>query len=173
VNRISTLVETTLNKLEPGDLFRKDFGDGERSLAILLRERTENTFLLGVIESRTFTTPLTWYSTNENSKCLSYGSDWTLEELHSGETVPGNTFQHREDAKLFIDGDGLILKFRPSQGLSHNTALFNLTGNVLKRDTLSTSASPVLRWRIWENRAAYDCQKEFIYEYEPKHNGND
>lgn len=138
-------------------------------MAILLRERTENTFLMGVIDSRIFAIPLAWHSTSENSKCLSYGSNWTLEELHGNETVPGNTFQHREDARLFIEGDGLILQFRPPQGLSHNTALFNLTGNLLKQDTLSTSASPVLKWRIWENRATYESQIAFIYEYKPRH----
>ncbi|MBY5614211.1 hypothetical protein [Rhizobium leguminosarum] len=160
--RSSGLVIKQVNDLHPGELIRHDFGSGS-GLLLLLEQLEDKSRLFGVITSPDFARPMQYHVKRPGGECLTYGTDWVLEELHGAETAIGTYHNHR-DAKLFVDEGGPVMAFSPGER-QHGYApvYFNLAASSVQQ-ALGTSAAAVLRWRLWTDQDHFDSQKDPLFE---------
>lgn len=154
MERNTSLNKANIADLVPGELFRHSFG-ADSSLLLFLREQEDGRGIVGVISSSAFKQPMMWHSMRREGACLSYGTDWFLEEIHGRETACGLSYT-QQTASLFIDDGGPVMSFLPGGG--HEFAFRKAHFNVLTNEEhhLSNDAAPILAWRIWESSAHFD-----------------
>jgi len=158
--RKSALVIKQINDLEPGELIRIDFGSGS-GLLLLLEDLEDKSKLFGVVTSPDFTKSMQYHVKRPGGKCLTYGMDWVLEEVHGPETSVGAS---QPLAKLFIDEGGPVMAFSPGERQhGYGPVYFNLAGSSIQQ-ALGTSAAPVLRWRLWGDQDHFDSHEDPLFE---------
>ncbi|GLR45645.1 hypothetical protein GCM10007880_61630 [Mesorhizobium amorphae] len=155
--------------LVPGELFRFALNSGaDGSLALMLGTNGDGDPLFGILRSPEFETPLTWYEGSSTDRCVSYGTEWLLEERPGPETAPGNAFQQDAKIRLFIDSGATVMRFTPPHGFVHQSINLDLT-NTKIGSALSTRAAPVANWAIWASIDQYKSPRaEALFEYPPK-----
>lgn len=150
---LMNLTPKNVGELTPGELVRMDFGTAS-ALVLLLSPDMEGDTIVGVIASPDFETPLCWSEARKSDRCLSYGTDWFLEERPGPETAPGRQLPGGRAPVAFYDTDGLVLRFAPPRGFAHQGFLFNLQKGVFLRQP-SSKAAPLDRWAIWASEEHY------------------
>lgn len=162
--RSSALRKTTIDDLVPGDMFRFSYGSG--AVLALFLERVENKSpRVGILRGPDFKNNMIWLDYNGGPReCLSYGSEWLLEEEHGSETYCGER-QSRGNARLYIDSPGLVMVFGPSNG---NSFGFNFVIDLQSNTSfsLTSDAAPILRWKIWENEDHRDSGNAPLFDTE-------
>jgi hypothetical protein len=164
-----SLIHKRAAELVPGELFRFAVSSGSgSSLALTLGGSGDGDPMFGILASPEFQNPLTWYEGSSTDCCLSYGTQWLLEERPGPETVPGNAFQQDATMRLFIDSGATILRFAPPQGFVHQSINFDLT-NGKSGVALSARVAPVANWAVWASLDQYKSPKATaLFEYPPK-----
>jgi hypothetical protein len=151
--RTSALQVKSANQLVPGELVRVSFG-AAAALALVLKRLPDDVILLGVIKSDAFTKPMTWYAGRLNDLCLSYGSDWIVEETHGPETACRSYFA-QEEATLALYPNGLVMSFRaPERVGRYHFEHFNV--EIDQQVDFNGNAAPISQWRMWESRDHFE-----------------
>ncbi|MBX5132525.1 hypothetical protein HJB80_07590 [Rhizobium lentis] len=102
-----------------------------------------------------------YYVKRPGGKCLTYGTDWVLEEVHGPETSIGASQPH---AKLFIDEGGPVMAFSPGERHhEYGPVYFNLAESNLQQ-ALGTSVAPVLCWRLWSDQDHFENREDPLFE---------
>ncbi|RWE07669.1 MAG: hypothetical protein EOS23_26470 [Mesorhizobium sp.] len=153
----------------PGELFRFSLNSAAgSSLAILLQMSSDGDPLFGMLSSPEFNNPLTWYGGDSNDHCLSYGTEWLLDERPGPETAPGNSYQQNANVKLFVDRQATVIKFTPPSGFTHQAINFDLVAGKVGHQ-ISNRAAPIARWAIWASLDQYNSPRaKELFEYPPK-----
>ncbi|NTG06481.1 hypothetical protein G6L25_04815 [Agrobacterium rhizogenes] len=153
----------SLSDIEPGELIRYNFGTGA-SILVLLNVLEDGSGVFGVFESPVFEKPMCWHAMKRDGLCLSYGSDWVIEEVHGTETIPGGYYLD-QSSHLSIYEDGLVLAFLPAKGrFDFQTFLFNLTTSSVVNAVDQAKVAPISEWRLWESEAHFTNEKGPLFE---------
>jgi hypothetical protein len=150
---INRLRRTSVDKLQPGELFIFSFDAVRRDLVMKLFD-TDNGGIYGVLESPSFNSPFTWYAGDVSGACLTYGTDWFLETIPGPETHAGSSFQRDPAHRLFLDKDGSLVWRFQAEGHGFPRALDYAIGDPKERQIDSTAA-PIAAFRLWADEADY------------------
>jgi hypothetical protein len=164
LQRLSTATMKSLADLVPGELFR---ANGTDALCLFIEHVSDNEQIVGFLTEEDGKKILSWAKGNLGGRCLSYGTDWILQETHDAESLPSNSFNHLAKGKtLFIVDSDVLFAFQPSDELEHSAVEFNITRNT--RSQLPLVSVPVSNWSIWENAAVQNSQGTApLYTYAP------
>jgi hypothetical protein len=158
--RTTSLAMKAAKDLQPGELVRLSFGRSA-GIGVLLKHFDDGRSLMGILAAEAFDRPMTWYSFRMDDECLSYGSDWVMDEIHGPETALGRLYT-AENASLFIDQSGVVMRFGPARGGGYHHIDFSL--NTLTEVELDRRAAPVSQWRLWESQDHFDRGGEPLFE---------
>ena len=146
--RTTNLVMKDMADLVPGELIRHSFG-GAAGLMVFMGTQENGEYLLGVLKSDAFETPMVWYSSSAKGKTLSYGAEWVIEEIHGPETACGNLYAQSQ-AHLFIDGESLVWRFSAGRGRFGFQSLYFILASGSYSE-IGKDAAPIAKWRVWES----------------------
>ncbi|RWD23043.1 hypothetical protein [Mesorhizobium sp.] len=167
MERLLGLSQKRAKELAPGELFlfAHRSSDEPTSLAILLENNPQGEPVYGVIASPDFGTPICWHVGDETDYCLSYGSNWLLEERPTVGVALAE--EADQNIRVFIDKEAVVLKFLPPQGLSHRALLFDVVAAKFHQQ-LGSRAARLSRWAIWASRDQFDSHRGSpLFEFAP------
>lgn len=167
MHRSSALMKKSLAQIKPGELIRYSFNNGA-SLLLLLEKREKGTGLFGVVTSPVFEHDMCSYEMPMDGECLSYGTDWFLEEIHGPETVVGGYYLE-QNSNLMLDINGMIFVFRPEKGqFGCRPTYFDVSGTAVLQNFDRQQSAPVKEWRIWETEEHFSDGRGPLFEMKPK-----